>query len=578
MTKERHPYDYPYDAIHWKKQILASHNSKYNIWKEGSLASSSLQKMIKISDTSSLTEEIMTNNSSYELGHAQHIQKNNNNNAAFEFEHPIRMSSSNNHYLSVIAKMAPSPDWFSGFSGFNVINEETMTWYNGFSIETYPYDAGIDDGTTYYAVDVPTIPPQPITQFTINSNNTNNNSIYANYNGTDILPVAKYTCALVKEGEVGDYHPETIQTIDSDITVVDNEIMEYSCSFVNQWNTDRHPKHFPTGHEYTSVHWTKQILASHDTNYSMWREGSMASRGVEKLAELGGVSDILNELTRHGDIDYNIGYDKYLYNTHDPIVNFNPITMTPKRRYISILSKLAPSPDWFAGYHDFDTINEETNTWYRGFSIPLFPYDAGTEEGSSYATVNVATDPKEPISKFTLGGGDNVFMKGNSILCVASLVCNIIESTSIHYNEDNDDFTTPSIFTNNRPNTHESSTTTLLQQEDKELTTQKNKIAIIGATIGAVVAVLVGGVLVSMLFCQHRKQRRKSNDDNNSLPSYRKRALMIQKMSALTFQIEHDASTISTKDHHHIENNQNIVRLEIVQVQPSVGGMEEEMI
>jgi len=566
-TKERHPRDYPYDAMHWKEQVLASHNFEYSMWKENSFASTAVRKLIEKYDVSFLTEEIMTNHGSWEIGYARHIrngeeqnQNNNNNAEVFEFEHPIRMSSSNNHYLSVIAKMAPSPDWFSGFYDVNVIKEDTMTWYDEFSIETYPFDAGIDDGTAYYTIEIPTEPPQPITQFTVDNTN---NGIYLNPNGTDILPVARYTCALVGESEVEDFHSETIQTVDSNIPV--DAIVEYGCSFVNEWNASRHPKHFPTGDAFQSVHWTKPILASHNIHYSMWREGSMASEAVEKLAELGGVSDILIELMDHGDIDYAIGYDKYLYHSTNPNVHFDPIPMTQNRRYISVLSKLAPSPDWFAGHHDFNTVNEETNTWYQEFNIPLFPYDAGTEEGSTYVTVNNATDPKQPISKFTSSLGDNVFMKRNTVMCVALLTCKIIlpssDETIYNNNNDNDDSSI-------RPSdTRSPSTTTLIQQEEEEesTTTQRNKIAIIGVTVGTVVAVLIAGSLLTALFCQRNDDDDyDSDDDDDSLPSYIRRDLMIQKIRAsLSIQTEHDASTISTHDHHYLDNNQDR-RLEVV--------------
>jgi len=525
-TKERHPSEYPLDAMHWKKQVLASHSDAYSMWESGALASNAVDKMVESSDSSILTREVMINNGSYEVGYAKHIEIDN----TFEFENPIRMTSTN-HYLSVVAKMAPSPDWFSGFHDFNAINEATSTWYEKFTIETYPYDAGIDDGDTYYTENLPTIPAQRITQFTVDNVP---NGIYLNPSGTGILPVAKYVCSLITDED--DYPEETIQTIDSRIPA--SQDVKYLCVFENQWSASRHPKHFPTGDAFLSVHWTKQILVAHDSSYSMWQEGSFASKGVEKLAELGGVSDIVTELRDH-DYSYGIGYDKYVY-SQDPTVTFDPLTMTWNRRYISVLSKLAPSPDWFAGFHDFDAVDENTNTWYQQFIIPLFSYDAGTEDGINYDTVNKATDPVQPISKFTTSNGDNVFMKGNTILCVASLVCTLFDPE--------EDRMAPTVSPINESLTRSptgGASPPPPQQQRPSVVAEPNKNAgiIIGVTIGAIVAVLVAGILVCMLLCR----RQKEITDTDSTTSNRRREQMIQKIRA-NFIME-DASTISTHDH-----------------------------
>jgi len=416
-TKDRHPRRYPSGSgIHWTRQILASHSSTYNMWREGSLASNGVRKMAEAGGTADIVKELESLNSSYEIGYAKYMVID----PTMRFNNPVAMTSEH-HHLSVITKIAPSPDWFSGFHDFDALNEYTQTWYKEFTIETFPYDAGTENGDSYNIDNSATFPMQPISQFTVDNVP---NGIFLNRKRNDILPVAKYTCTLntYSSSEMG------IETINSNIP--SSQDVQYDCIFRNQWSRNRHPHQFPE--DALAAHWTKQILASHDVTYSMWMEGSVASKGVETLAEAGGIADILKDLQEHGD-SYDIGYDKYLY-AKDPTVSFEPLEMTSNKRYLSAISKLAPSPDWFSGFHDFSAVDENRNTWYEKFIIPVYPYDAGTEDGDTYNTFNLPSKPLRPVSQFTV---DNVPDNGiflnqekNEILPVGTYTCTLPASSS----------------------------------------------------------------------------------------------------------------------------------------------------
>jgi len=158
------------------------------------------------------------------------------------------------------------------------------------------------------------------------------NGIYLNTAGNGILPVAKYTCTL------DTYSSSNVDIEKINSFVPSSQSVEYSCVFENQWNKERHPWEFPQ--DFLSFHWTKQVLASHNSGYNMWKEGAVASKGVEKLAESDVIGDIIQELQDLGD-SYNVGYDKYLY-TQDPKVIYEPLRMNSNKRYISAISKLSP--------------------------------------------------------------------------------------------------------------------------------------------------------------------------------------------------------------------------------------------
>lgn len=47
-----------------------------------------------------------------------------------------------NHYLSMISKIKPSPDWFVGIDRFDLCNASTCKWKTNITIQLTPYDAG----------------------------------------------------------------------------------------------------------------------------------------------------------------------------------------------------------------------------------------------------------------------------------------------------------------------------------------------------------------------------------------------------------------------------------------------------
>jgi len=498
-TKLRHPRLYPSSAVHWTRQVLVSHSSNYNMWREGSLASNAVKKMAESGGTADILEDIENQGIiDYEVGYDKYMVIN----PTMSFSNPLEMTSTN-RYISVISKMSPSPDWFSGFNDFNAVNEDKQTWYKEFTLETYPYDAGTEDGNTYNTYNEATTPQQPISEMTpLNLPN----GVYLNGDGNDVLPVAKYTCSLNTYSS----SKTDIETIDSYVSSSRN--VKYNCAFENQWSPERHPNNFPTV-DRISVHWTKQILAAHDNEYHIWKEGDMASEGVKNMAEAGYISTIIKDLQNNGN-SYDIGYDKYLY-ALDPKVTYEPLKMTYNERYVSAISKLAPSPDWFSGFHDFNAVNERTNTWYQEFTIPIYPFDAGTEDGDTYTISNAPTVPIQPISQITVEYlqakfTNKVFLNsmGDDIFPVGTYTCVLSDDIGDDVDKETpgSPFITPT--TPTRSPTMQSTIMSEPRGESKQVY-NKNGL-IIGLTLGLASAVFLSGFVVYMFLC--RKSRPSSKE------------------------------------------------------------------
>ena len=63
---------------------------------------------------------------------------------------------------------------------------------------------------------------------------------------------------------------------------------------------------------------------------------------------------------------------------------------------VTLISMVAPSPDWFVGVSDVSLRNGAL--WVQALTVDLHPYDAGTEDGSGFSLSNPATNPQEPIT------------------------------------------------------------------------------------------------------------------------------------------------------------------------------------
>ena len=57
---------------------------------------------------------------------------------------------------------------------------------------------------------------------------------------------------------------------------------------------------------------------------------------------------------------------------------------------------IGPSPDWFVGVSGRSLLDAQAQ-WQSRLEIDLFPYDAGTEEGTEFSLGNDATSPREAI-------------------------------------------------------------------------------------------------------------------------------------------------------------------------------------
>lgn len=171
---------------------------------------------------------------------------------------------------------------------------------------------------------------------------------------------------------------------------------EYVVRFDASWSEDTHPADFPP-----NPHFSGLIGGTHNGSVTFWEVGALASPGIENMAETGSKSPLDDEVQAAidaGDAGVIISGGG---------INPSPGTVSQsfdiEEAYplVTVVSMLAPSPDWFVGVSGVDLF--EGGEWVDVKVVPLVVFDAGTDSGTSYTSPNSPTVPPVPIFEKTDG-------------------------------------------------------------------------------------------------------------------------------------------------------------------------------
>ena len=70
-------------------------------------------------------------------------------------------------------------------------------------------------------------------------------------------------------------------------------------------------------------------------------------------------------------------------------------TAQPECSLVSVVSMMAPSPDWFVGSHGLNLANN--GQWRDTVVHNLRTYDSGTDSGASFTSADLVTSPPQTI-------------------------------------------------------------------------------------------------------------------------------------------------------------------------------------
>ena len=153
-TAQSHPLEYPDDA-HFSGIVGATHDGGYHIFTDGGTATDGLEALSERGAHSPLDREIKA---AIDAGKAGAFFE---SDPLFSFPGTLgaTFTADEAHpFVSVVAMVAPSPDWFTGVS--TVPLHTAKGWVETVTLPLWVWDAGTDTGTTYHADDADAQPRQ----------------------------------------------------------------------------------------------------------------------------------------------------------------------------------------------------------------------------------------------------------------------------------------------------------------------------------------------------------------------------------------------------------------------------------
>ncbi|OUR92375.1 hypothetical protein A9Q87_07815 [Flavobacteriales bacterium 34_180_T64] len=176
-------------------------------------------------------------------------------------------------------------------------------------------------------------------------------------------------------------------------------VATYNISVSTIWNVTDH----------TSVpgnaHWSDLIGATHSVPNEFVSLGMIATMGIKDVAEGGVNVEITKEIgdaITAGSADqllqagFNFGPEETALLTNTFVSEDFP--------YITLVSMVAPSPDWFIAVNSLNLRSGNpviNNGWKATFTMDVFVYDAGTDDGTNYGSSN---SPNTPVAVSMING------------------------------------------------------------------------------------------------------------------------------------------------------------------------------
>ena len=168
----------------------------------------------------------------------------------------------------------------------------------------------------------------------------------------------------------------------------------YEVRFDATWSNLTHPGAYPGG-----AHFSPLIGATHNAGAELWRAGQLATSGIEVMAETGGTGALTNEINAL----LGNGMAAAKLNGAGPnspgMASFT-FLITEDHPLVSLVSMIAPSPDWFIGV---DSLSLMENGQWVDRTVQLLAWDAGTDSGTNFTSGNQNTNPADPIGLVTGG-------------------------------------------------------------------------------------------------------------------------------------------------------------------------------
>ncbi|KRT83177.1 hypothetical protein AMK59_3362 [Oryctes borbonicus] len=173
---------------------------------------------------------------------------------------------------------------------------------------------------------------------------------------------------------------------------------KYEVTFEGLWSRNTHPKDFPTNNFKTKF--SDIIGASHSVDYKFWYYDEYASDGLKELAEEGVTKLLERELKNKSDHIRTIIKARGISYPNITGKTFAVFRVDNRHHLMSLVSMIHPSPDWIVGVSSLE-LCQQNCSWVESKTLNLYPWDAGTDNGTTYTSDDSPIFPREPIRRIT---------------------------------------------------------------------------------------------------------------------------------------------------------------------------------
>ena len=198
---------------------------------------------------------------------------------------------------------------------------------------------------------------------------------------------ALVVCGLLAAVAGADDHGEgSLTPSPPDPTVADRAEATYDIVFTGTWTTTATPGGLPA-----TAHFSPLIGAVHNDSVVFLENGEMASAGVESMAELGRTGTLRQETNAAGTDAQSVLAGLGNLGPEETETLAATVLSTEHPR-VTLVTMIAPSPDWFVGVSGLSLL-DAAGDWRPSATLSLYPWDAGTENGTEFSLNNPPTNP-----------------------------------------------------------------------------------------------------------------------------------------------------------------------------------------
>jgi hypothetical protein len=203
-----------------------------------------------------------------------------------------------------------------------------------------------------------------------------------------VLPTTRLVVATLVAGlfaaSCGVASPNGPSTVD--------ETARYQVVFDSPWSAATHPVDYPS-----DSHFSRLVGGTHGPGVVFWREGERASQGIKDMAERGRTSPLDQEIAAA--VATGLAERMFLGPAIDQTPGSAALSFEISRRFplVTLVSMVAPSPDWFVGVSGFSLL--ENGNWVAERRVDLVPWDAGTDSGLTFRSADEVTSPPGTITR-----------------------------------------------------------------------------------------------------------------------------------------------------------------------------------